>query len=163
MAHSAWMPPSRSFGSIPAAASAEEALRFAERLARSCWRALGETVAGVILHGSLTLDDYLPGRSDLDLLVVVQDPLGDARLAALTEALAGHRPQAPGPVDLRVVTRQVAASPAPAPPMEAYLRLTLVAGVRVEERRHHPIDPAQVAQLLAVARARLAGTRDVTA
>jgi len=28
----------------------------------------------VILHGSLTLDDYIPGRSDLDLLVVVDHP-----------------------------------------------------------------------------------------
>jgi hypothetical protein len=84
----------------------------------------------------LTLDDYLPGRSDVDLLVVVQDPLTDAQLAALIEALAGHRPRAPGSVDLRVVTRQVAASPTPAPPMEAYLRLTPGSGVRVEERQH---------------------------
>jgi hypothetical protein len=28
----------------------------------------------VILHGSLTLDDYVPGRSDVDLLVVIDDP-----------------------------------------------------------------------------------------
>jgi len=34
------------------------ALRFAQTLARACAGALGETVAGVILHGSLTLDDY---------------------------------------------------------------------------------------------------------
>jgi hypothetical protein len=119
-----------------AATSAEAALRFAQTLARSCAEALGQAVAGVILHGSLTLDDYLPGRSDVDLLVVAQDPLTDAQLAALTEALAGHRPRAPGPVDLRVVTRQVAASPTLAPPLEAYLRLTPTSGVRVEERRH---------------------------
>jgi Domain of unknown function (DUF4111)/Nucleotidyltransferase domain len=128
------MPPSHST-STAAAASAKEALRFAEALASSCSQALGDAVAGVILHGSLTLGDYLPGRSDVDLLVVTQDPLTDAQLAALTDALAGHRPQAPGPVDLRVVTRQVAASPTPAPPMEAYLRLTPTSGVRVEERR----------------------------
>jgi hypothetical protein len=78
----------------------------------------------VILHGSLVLGDYLPGRSDLDLLAVVDDPLTDAQVAALTEAMASRQPQAPGPVDLRVVTRQVAAAPTPAPPMEAYLRLT---------------------------------------
>jgi predicted nucleotidyltransferase len=137
MAHSAWVPPNRSTESAaPAATTAEAALRFAEELARACAGALGETVAGVILHGSLTLGAYLPGRSDVDLLVVVQDPLTDAQLAALTEALAGHRPQAPGPVDLRLVTRQVAASPTPAPPLEAYLRLTLTSGVRLEERRH---------------------------
>ena len=57
-----------------AATSAEAALRFAQTLARSYAGALGKTVAGVILHGSLTLDDYLPGRSDADQLVVVDHP-----------------------------------------------------------------------------------------
>jgi Domain of unknown function (DUF4111)/Nucleotidyltransferase domain len=90
----------------------------------------------VILHGSLTLGDHVPGRSDLDLLVVVDHPPSDARLAALTGALAGHRPQAPGPVDLRLVARQVAASPTPAPPLQAYLRLTPTCGVRLAARRH---------------------------
>jgi len=72
----------------------------------------------VVLHGLLTLDDYIPGRSDVDLLAVVDDLLTDAQLAALTEAVAAQRPPAPGRVDLRVVTRQVAASPHQ-PPMEA--------------------------------------------
>jgi hypothetical protein len=79
-----------------------------------------------------------------------------------------------------------AASPTPAPPLEAYLRLTPGSGVRLEERRHPGerdlavelsvcrahgrsllgaapaarIDPAQVARLLAVVRARLAEARD---
>jgi Domain of unknown function (DUF4111)/Nucleotidyltransferase domain len=119
-----------------ATTSAEAALRFAQTLAGACAGALGKTVAGVILHGSLTLDDYVPGRSDLDLLVVIDDPLGDARLAALVEAMASRRAAAPGPVDLRLVTRQVAASPTPAPPLEAYLRLTPSSGVRLEERRN---------------------------
>ena len=59
-------------------------------LAGACAGALGETVAGVILHGSLTLDDYVPGCSDVDLLVVIDDPLSDARLAALTEAISSR-------------------------------------------------------------------------
>jgi hypothetical protein len=130
------MPPGRPTGAaVSSAPSAEQALRFAQALARACAGALGEAVAGVILHGSLTLDDYLPGRSDVDLLVV-DDPLTDAQVDALAEAVAGHRPRAPGPVDLRLVTRQVAASPTPAPPLEAYLRLTPGSGVRLEERRH---------------------------
>src|SRR5215218_7573173 len=119
-----------------ATTSAEAALRFAQTLAGACAEALGKTVAGVILHGSLTLGDYVPGRSDLDLLVVIDHPLGDARLAALVEATASRRAAAPGPVDLRLVTRQVAASPTPAPPLEAYLRLTPSSGVRLEERRN---------------------------
>jgi predicted nucleotidyltransferase len=137
MAHSAWVPPSRSTEcAAPAATSAEAALGFAQELARACAGALGEAVAGVILHGSLILDDYVPGRSDVDVLVVIDDPPSDAQLAALTEAMASRRAEAPGPVDLRLVTRQVAASPTPAPPLEAYLRLTPTSGVRVEERRH---------------------------
>jgi predicted nucleotidyltransferase len=136
-AQAAGRPPGRPAGSAaPSATSAEEALCFAQTLASACAEALGKTVAGMILHGSLTLDAYVPGHSDVDLLVVVKDPLTDAQLAALTEALAAQRQRAPGPVDLRVVTRQVAASPTPAPPMEAYLRLTPTSGVRVEGHQH---------------------------
>jgi hypothetical protein len=120
----------------PAPTSTEAARRFAEALAGACAAALGPDVAGVILHGSLTLGDYLPGRSDVDLLVVVDEPLSDTQLAALVAVTASRRAEAPGPVDLRLVTRQVAASPTPAPPMEAYLRLTSTSGVRLEERRH---------------------------
>jgi Nucleotidyltransferase domain/Domain of unknown function (DUF4111) len=117
-----------------AAVSAEEATRYAGALAHGAAGALGDTVAAVILHGSLTLGDYLPGRSDVDLLVVVDDPLDDARLDALTGAVAAA--PAPARVDLRVVTRRVVASPTPAPPMEASLELTPGSGVRVEQRQH---------------------------
>jgi hypothetical protein len=69
------VPPSRSTEcAAPAATSAEAALRFAKELAHACAGALGEAVTGVILHGSLTLDDYVPGRSDVDLLVVIDHP-----------------------------------------------------------------------------------------
>jgi predicted nucleotidyltransferase len=113
-------------------------LRFAGALARSCADALGEAVAGVILHGSLTLGDYLPGRSDVDLLVVVDDPLTDARSAALTQAAAAYQARAPGRVDLRVVTRQVAGAPTPAPPMEAYIEITPASGSELHVERRHP-------------------------
>jgi hypothetical protein len=118
---------------------ATEALRFAETLAGSCAGALGETVTGVILHGSLTLDDYVPGRSDVDLLVVVNDPLTNTQLDALTQVVATQRPRAPARVDLRVVTRQAATSPTLAPPMEAYIEITPGPGVQVERR--HPGEP----------------------
>ena len=99
---------------------------------------IGETVAAVILHGSLTLGDYVPGRSDVDLLVVVDDPLTDAQVTALTQAVAALRPRAPGRVDLRVVTRQVAASPTPAPPMEAYIEITPDPSSDPYIERRHP-------------------------
>jgi Domain of unknown function (DUF4111)/Nucleotidyltransferase domain len=109
-------------------------LRFAGALARAAAGALGDTVAAVILHGSLTLGDFLPGRSDVDLLAVVDGPLDDAQVDALTGAVAAEPP--PARVDLRVVTRQVAAASTPAPPMEAYLELTPGSGVQVQRR--HP-------------------------
>jgi hypothetical protein len=118
-----------------AATSAEVALRLAQTLAGACAGALGETVAGVILHGSLPLDDT-SGLQRRRPAGGHRRPLSDARLAALTEAMASPRAEAPGPVDLRLVTRQVAAWPTPAPPLEAYLRLTPRSGVRLEERRH---------------------------
>jgi hypothetical protein len=127
--------------------SAEEAGRFAEALARAGAAAVGETVAGVILHGSSTLGDFVPGRSDVDLLMVVGEPLGDRELAALVDAVAGYRAEAPGRVDLRVVTAEVAAAPTPAPPMEAYLELTPGAGSGLEVERHHPGERDLVVEL----------------
>lgn len=93
---------------------------------------------GVILHGSLTLGGYVPGSSDIDLLVVIDQPLTDAQLAALIGVVAAVSPRPPRSVDLRLVLRQVAAAPAPAPPMEAYIRIVpdLESGLHVEYR--HP-------------------------
>lgn len=94
----------------------DEALAFADGLAGRCSGALGDAVASVILHGSLTLGEFVPHRSDIDLLVVVEQPLGDERLAGLRDAV---REDAPPRADLRVVTRAVAASPPRPTPMEA--------------------------------------------
>jgi hypothetical protein len=49
--------------------SVSAALVFAERLAAICARTLGESVTSVILHGSLALDDFTTGRSDIDPLM----------------------------------------------------------------------------------------------
>ena len=112
-------------------ASAHDALAYADTLAQAASRALDDALAAVILHGSLTLGDYLPGRSDIDLLLIVADPFTDAHVAALAKAVGQQRPRAPVRVDLRVVTRTAAGVPSPLPPMEAYLR------IRGPERRVH--------------------------
>jgi predicted nucleotidyltransferase len=124
----------------PAASSsdASDALAFAQRIAASCRRVLNETLASVIVHGSLALDDYTPGHSDIDLLGVVERPLLDVEIASLTRVLAAEQAQAPGPVDLRVVTRAAAATPSEAPPMELYVRLHRNARPRVESRHPEP-------------------------
>jgi hypothetical protein len=112
-------------------ASADDALAYADTLAQAASRALGDALVAMILHGSLTLGNYLPGRSDIDLLLIVADPLTDAQLAGLAKEVGQQRPRAPVRVDLRVVTRAVAGVPTPLPPMEAYLR------IKGPERRVH--------------------------
>jgi Domain of unknown function (DUF4111) len=80
----------------------------------------------------------VPGCSDVDLLIVVDDSLADAQLAALTKTVDAERQAAPIRVDLRLVTRRVAASPTPTPPMEAYIEIPRdrASGLHVERR--HP-------------------------
>jgi predicted nucleotidyltransferase len=111
------------------------ALAFAARLASRCSDALGEALVSVILHGSLTLDDFVPGRSDMDLLVVVAAPLDDEQLTALRDQLAEDAPRR---VDLRVVTRATAAAPTPAPTMEAAFTLRPGKTPEVETRIAEP-------------------------
>jgi predicted nucleotidyltransferase len=109
--------------------TAEEALLFAERLARGCAQVLRDRVAAMILHGSLTLGDYTPGRSDIDLLVVAERA---GEIAALKGLAVRERAHAPARVDLRFVTRKVAAAPTPSPPMELYIVMDPASGIEVE-------------------------------
>jgi Nucleotidyltransferase domain len=124
---------------LESSSDASNALAFAERIAASCWQVLDEILASVIVHGSLALDDYTPGHSDIDLLGIVDRPLLDLEIASLTRVLAAEQAQAPGPVDLRVVTRTAAATRSEAPPMELYVRLDGNAPPDVESR--HPGEP----------------------
>jgi GNAT superfamily N-acetyltransferase/predicted nucleotidyltransferase len=113
-------------------------VRVAEQLARCISDVLQETLLAVLLHGSLTLGDYVPERSDIDLLVVVQGPLDDNEMATLTEALARELAGLPNRLDLRVVTRAVAAAPTPAPPMELYVEAVPGEDLHVRMRQPEP-------------------------
>jgi len=93
------------------------ALAFADGLASRCRDALGDALLAPILHGSLTLGDFTPRRSDIDLLVVVGNPLSDDELAALRDAVAAARDDAPRRLDLRLVTRTTGAVPSRLPRM----------------------------------------------
>lgn len=90
------------------------ALTAAERLAG----VLGDTVRSVILHGSLAAGGFRPGRSDIDLLVVVGRSLTDAQAGALEQLVRQADLGDAAGFDLHVVTAEVAASPTPAPALE---------------------------------------------
>ena len=97
----------------------EEALLAAQRLTDDAASVLGagELVAA-ILHGSLATGDFIPGRSDVDLLLVVEHELSDVQIAAILD-VARH-PTVTW-LDLQIVTRAVAASPTASSPMELYV------------------------------------------
>jgi predicted nucleotidyltransferase len=114
------------------------ALAFAARLAARSSDALGDALVSVILHGSLTLDDFTPGRSDIDVLVVVGEPLSDDQFATLRNAVDQLRGDASSRVDLRVVTRATAAAPTRAPVMEAAFTLRPGKAPDVETRIAEP-------------------------
>jgi hypothetical protein len=123
----------------------DDALRFADRLVAITTRALGGSVATVILHGSLVLGDYVAGRSDIDLLVIVDRRLVRATMDGFTYALVAERPNAPVGVDVRVVTREVAARPPEPPPMELYVRLEPCAEPEIVSR--DPGEPDLIVEL----------------
>ena len=70
----------------------------------------------IIVHGSLAFGDYVPGKSDLDLLV-----LSDAPTDGLVEAVQAEWKLDPTNLDLRVVAYDVAATPTRTPRMRLYI------------------------------------------
>lgn len=59
---------------------------------------------GAYIHGSIALGSYVPGRSDLDLLIVCRQPMpAQARTAFADALLALHN--APCPIELSVLTQ----------------------------------------------------------
>jgi predicted nucleotidyltransferase len=82
---------------------------------------VGAAGRSVILHGSLSTGGFRPGRSDIDLLVVVDGGLTDAQATAL-EGVVREADLGPAAgIDLHVVTAEAAGRPARAPALELYL------------------------------------------
>jgi hypothetical protein len=85
------------------------ALAAVERLVESCADVLRSALAAAIVHGSLTQDDFWPGKSDLDLLLVVESALSPHQAEALIEVVESAALGPAAGIDLLVVTRQTAA------------------------------------------------------
>ena len=66
-------------------------------------------LGGVILHGSAASDGFEPGRSDLDVLVVVDDSPDEQQLAELGQGILTISLD-PHPIELSVVSRRALAS-----------------------------------------------------
>lgn len=123
----------------------EKALVGARELALSCADSLTTPVISAILHGSLALDDFIPERSDIDLLLVVKNHLRPFEGDAVVAAIHRSRRDVAAKVDLHVVTADVAAAPAKSPPLELYVHGHPSGQLSVE--RSVPADPDLPAEL----------------
>ncbi len=75
------------------------------RLCQSLKNMVGERLSGIYLHGSLAMGCFNPLRSDVDILVVLSEPLAAqlaARLARLLLDLSLH----PHPIEISFMTQE---------------------------------------------------------
>lgn len=85
----------------------------AERLAEVFADTVGAVVRSVILHGSLAAGGFRPGRSDIDVLAVVDGGLAQAQAEAIEGWVRRAEIGGAAGVDLHVVTAGAASTPGP--------------------------------------------------
>ena len=101
---------------------------------------VGERLEGVYPHGSLLLGGYRPSRSDIDVVVVVEDALSAGEQAAIAARLAHDALPCPAiGLELSVVTRAGAAAPSARPAFELHVT-TAAQDRKVVDGHGHPGD-----------------------
>src|SRR3954462_7820238 len=87
---------------------------------------LGEALVGLYLCGSAASGPYLPGQSDIDMLAVVREPLGEARIRRLLDGVqAVPRPSVVKGLDLWMGPLDSGREPRAAPAFECWLLTTI--------------------------------------
>jgi predicted nucleotidyltransferase len=105
--------------------------------------ALGDDLVAVYLHGSAAMDAFVPTRSDVDVLVVTDGPVGADAKSVLAERLSESSLPCPGVgLELSIVTSLAARTPSDAPAFELHLS---TAEDRVVDGEELPGDPDLVA------------------
>lgn len=98
---------------------------------------LGDRLVGVYAINSVARENYLPGRSDLDVAVIVDAALADPMKRRMADALRHPRLPCPAPrLELVVYRREVVADPGARPAFE----LNLNTGPAIAD--HLATDPA---------------------
>jgi hypothetical protein len=117
--------------------SAQEVLRgMAELFAQE----LGRHFVGAYLHGSMVLNAWIPGVSDVDVLVVAEDDPDDATLARITERLFQLSDAHPdcGKYELSIVLREALATVDAEPPYVYHFSPWVAEKLRAGELRPAP-------------------------
>ncbi len=110
---------------------------YLERLVARARGVLGDELVGAYVVNSGARDDYLAGRSDIDVVLVVASPMSAERKAALAGAVRhGSLPCPASKLELVVYRRAAVADPGPRPAFE----LNLNTGPAMDD--HLTTDPA---------------------
>jgi predicted nucleotidyltransferase len=123
------------------------ALTAAERLAGRCADVAGATLRSVVLHGSLSAGGFRPGRSDIDMLVVVEGGLADAPAAAFERLVRTADAGSAAGIDLHVVTTEVAGAPNRTPALELHVGRYDRSSTELEVERRVAAAPDLLAEL----------------
>jgi len=123
---------------MPSALGDPSADRYLDELVDRLHATLGARLLGVWLVNSGARGDYLPGRSDLDVVVGVTEVLDPATKRGLAERLSHAALPCPAPrLELVVYRRSVLAAPGAHPAFE----LNLNTGMAISDRvTLHPAD-----------------------
>jgi len=129
--------------------SAEElpAVSAAELLARAMTDIVGAGVRSVILHGSLSAGGFRRGRSDIDMLAVVDGGLTDAQAAALERLVRRADAGSAAGIDLHVVTSEVADALTRTPALELHIGRYDRSSGELEVERRVAASPDLLAEL----------------
>ena len=116
------------------------AARYLDALRAEVVAVVGDRLVGVYAHGSLLLGGYLPSRSDVDVVVVVEDALTTDEQEALASRLQEESLPCPAVgLELSVVTRASAAAPSARPAFELHVT-TAPQDRKVVDGHGHPGD-----------------------
>lgn len=96
--------------------------QYVDSVVATLQRSLGSDLVGVYLHGSLAMDAFDLGRSDVDIVAVCADALPKERRAGLGEDLdALPRPKVGVDLEFSLVTRAAISPPSAAPSFEVHV------------------------------------------
>jgi hypothetical protein len=92
----------------------QEVVTYGRALAEALAASSGQRLVGAYLHGSSAMGGWMPARSDVDILFVLQDGTPPAVLLAVEQAMVDSAPACPGTgLECSVVPAQEAGNPTP--------------------------------------------------
>ena len=98
-------------------------MTYVEQLSQAVMESISPSLVGLYLHGSLALDDFVVGKSDVDLCAVVSELHDDQRQRLVQAVSPDNIPLEGGGFDIHVVTVESARSAAREPEREMWVAI----------------------------------------